>query len=96
MALRRRYEGGWPRTRSRRKPSIRDVCNVGIGAQPEACATGGQRQMLRPWGQRGRKVTAKADWGANGTEGPFLALMAGARLKHSFSELDLEPANCLD
>ena len=34
--------------------------------------------------------------GANGTEGPFLALRAGARLKHLLSELDLEPVKCLD
>ena len=44
-----------------------------------------------------RKATANVEHlGANGTEGPFLALRVGARLRHPVSELDLEPVKCLD
>jgi hypothetical protein len=74
---------------------------MGLGAQATVLVTAGRRMYATEWQGQGapavRKAPANIDHlGAHGTEGPFLALMAGAKVKHLQSELDLEPANCLD
>ena len=70
----------------------------------EACAAWDLGRRLKPTLLKGngrrpavRKQRPNLEHlGANGTEGPFLALGAGDRLKHPLFELDLEPVKCLD